>query len=323
MTLSTQKSLRVLIGPRSWVLLAKSLAVSLGVIILVEFSTLLYPPLYIFGLALLGRSPICSSLAAFRGARNFYHGRSRYREMVARNLLIERDSTGIELWDTPSGRFWIPSGSEAVLPILLAQQASGVYELPGRVEIKKGDTVFDCGAHIGVFTREALIQGAALVVAIEPSPLNLECLRRSFVKEIADGRVVLVPEGVWDRQDILSFFTNPQNSAGDSFLIRSPQASGTVHVRVTTIDKIREDLNLKRVDVIKIDIEGAAERALRGSTKTLEKFRPCLAVSTEEETDDPLRISHLITTAQARYQTDCGHCAIKDGMVKPEVLFFY
>ena len=159
---------------------------------------------------------------------------------MALSRLIERDASGIELWQTPSGRFWIPSGSETVLPILLAEQASRVYEWPGRVEIKNGDTVFDCGAHIGVFTRKALSDGASLVVAIEPSPLNLECLRRNVAKEIAEGRVVVIPEGLWDRPDLLSFFTNPENSAGDSFLIRSPRSSDTVQVRVTTLDTIPE-----------------------------------------------------------------------------------
>ena len=315
--------LSIAIRPRSWFLVVKSLFVLLVIIVLFEFLAFFYPPLYILGLTLLGRSPICSSLAAFKGARNFYHGRNRYREIVALSRLIERDSSGIELWQTPSGRFWIPSGSETVLPILLAQQASRVYELPGRVEIKNGDTVFDCGAHIGVFTRKALSDGASLVVAIEPSPLNLECLRRNVAKEIAEGRVVVIPEGLWDRPDLLSFFTNPENSAGDSFLIRSPRSSDTVQVRVTTLDTIRETHRIKRVDVIKVDIEGAAERALRGSIKTLGEFRPRLAISTEEETDDPLQILHLVTAVQPRYQMQCGQCGIRDGVVDPGVLFFY
>jgi FkbM family methyltransferase len=308
---------------RSWIFAVKSLCIVLGLIVLAEFSVFLYPPIYVLGLALLGRSPVCSSLAAFQGARNYYHGRSISREIVARSRLIERDSTGLELWDTPAGSFWIAAGSESVLPILLAQQASRVYEQPGRVQIKKGDIVFDCGAHIGVFTRKALSQGAGLVVAIEPSPINLECLRRNFVKEIADGRVVLIPKGVWDRQEVLTFYTNHENSAGDSFLIQPLRSSNILRVPVTTIDNIRDDLKLLRVDLIKIDVEGAAERALKGSVMTLRTSKPLLAIATEEETDDPLRIAHLIASVQPRYHTECGHCAIQDGLVDPAVLFFY
>jgi hypothetical protein len=43
-----------------------------------------------------------------------------------------------------------------------------------------------------------------LVVAIEPSPANLECLRRNMSREIASGRVIVYPKGVWDREDVLA-----------------------------------------------------------------------------------------------------------------------
>ena len=33
------------------------------------------------------------------------------------------------------------------------------------------------------------------IIAIEPSPRNVECLRRNFPKEIAEGRVVVYPKG--------------------------------------------------------------------------------------------------------------------------------
>ena len=34
-----------------------------------------------------------------------------------------------------------------------------------------GDTVLDCGANVGVYTKYALERGAAEVIAIEPAPL--------------------------------------------------------------------------------------------------------------------------------------------------------
>jgi hypothetical protein len=61
-----------------------------------------------------------------------------------------------------------------------------------------------CGAHIGVYIREALSLGAKLVVAVEPALENLECLRRNFATEIAAGRVIVYPKGVWDREEVLT-----------------------------------------------------------------------------------------------------------------------
>ena len=46
-----------------------------------------------------------------------------------------------------------------MLPILLAQQDRDIYGHDG-LGVRQGDIVFDCGAHIGVYTRKALSAGA-------------------------------------------------------------------------------------------------------------------------------------------------------------------
>src|SRR5262252_2026765 len=71
--------------------------------------------------------------------------------------------------------------------------------------IHAGDVVLDAGANVGVFVRKALWAGASKVIAIEPAPENLECLRRTFAHEVARGQVVIYPKGVWGRPDVLKF----------------------------------------------------------------------------------------------------------------------
>lgn len=125
---------------------------------------------------------------------------------------------GLFLYDTPNGRYWIPTRSKYVLPFNLAEQARDIYGRDGH-GVKSGEIVLDCGANVGVFTRHALRAGAAKVVAIEPAPENIECLRRNFSGEIAAGRVIVYPKGVWDKDDILELHIDPTNSAADSFVI--------------------------------------------------------------------------------------------------------
>ena len=60
-----------------------------------------------------------------------------------------------------------------------------IYE-SGEVAIRPGDTVVDCGAHVGLFTKLALKQGADRVVAIEPDPANVACLESNLGPEIAE-----------------------------------------------------------------------------------------------------------------------------------------
>ena len=57
--------------------------------------------------------------------------------------------------------------------------------------VQKGDVVLDVGANIGAYTREALDEGASVVIAIEPGPENVACLRRNFKREIEEKRVIL------------------------------------------------------------------------------------------------------------------------------------
>ena len=67
--------------------------------------------------------------------------------------------------------------------------------------VQPGDVVLDCGANIGIFSKTALASGARLVVAVEPAPDTLECLRRNLGREIAERRVIVYPKGVWDHDD--------------------------------------------------------------------------------------------------------------------------
>ena len=59
------------------------------------------------------------------------------------------------------------------------------------------------------------------------------------------------------------------NSAADSFVINPKDAHATGEkLPLTTIDKLVAELNLPRVDFIKMDIEGAEVKALHGGRKT-------------------------------------------------------
>jgi FkbM family methyltransferase len=306
-----------------WIRTVKVIIVLILLIFGYEVAVLLYPPVFVLGLALIGRSPLCPPSQAFKGAQSFLFFRERVNPISKGSRLLEKDPPNFHHWETPRGRFWIPAGSDGVLPILLAQQESKVYGANKEVDVHAGDIVLDCGAHIGVYTREALSLGARLVVAIEPAPENLECLRRNFADEISKHRVVVYPKGVWDKEDFLTLYTNPGNSSGDSFLLRTQAASEVQKVPLTTIDIIVNELKLEKVDFIKMDIEGAPDRAIEGASNTLTKFKPRLAISTEEETDEPQKIAALVFHHRSDYRILCGQCAVKSNHVDPAVLFFF
>ena len=225
-----------------------------------------------------------------------------------------------DLWDTPQGRFWIPSGNPDILPILLAQQEREIY---GDAEwgVQPGDVVLDCGAHVGVYARTALSKGASLVVAIEPSPRALECLRRNLSDEIESGRVIVYPKGVWDSETELTFFQNADGAAGDSFVQRAEDANVVEKIAVNTISRIAEELRLERVDLIKMDVKGATQRAIHGAAAVIRAHQPRLVLSTEEAGDEPLSITSLVQSINPQYHLKTGPCIAHDSSVFTDVLF--
>ena len=141
---------------------------------------------------------------------------------------------------------------------------------------------------------KSLDAGAKTVVAIEPAPENIECLRRNFKSEIDAGRVIVYPKGVWDKDDFLTLHVDDHNSAADSFIIHPKDSHETDQkFPLTTIDKLVAELNLPSVDFIKMDIEGAEVKALNGGRATIAKYHPRMGLSVYHAPDHPVKFRRL------------------------------
>jgi FkbM family methyltransferase len=243
-------------------------------------------------------------------------------EILKASKMIARDDQ-YEQWETPKGTFWIAAGSRYVLPFNLAEQQRKIYG-SGSNFVRSGDIVLDCGANIGVFVKEALDAGAKTIVAIEPAPENIECLRRNFKDQIASGRVIVYPKGVWDKDDFLTLHIDDHNSAADSFVMHPKDAHETdKKFPLTTIDKLVAELNLPRVDYIKMDIEGAEVKALHGGRDTIAKYRPRMGLSVYHAPGHPVEVPQAAKEAWPGYTIECGPCAVAHGRIRPDILYFY
>lgn len=280
-----------------------------------------YTPARLNFWVLAGRTQGCPRPNALHSADEIKDQIAKKDEILAASKLVKTEGE-FKLYNTPDGPYWIPVGSEYVLPFNLAEQARNIYGWNGR-GVKAGDVVLDCGANVGVFTRASLKAGAKLIVAIEPAPENIECLRRNFAKEIEDKRVIVYPKGVWDKDDFLEMHVDPHNSAADSFLIHREGAKDTAKLPLTTIDKLTAELALDRVDFIKMDIEGAETRALEGGRATIARYHPRMALSTYHNPEHPRTVPAAVFAAWPEYKTDCGPCAEIRFGVRPDILYFF
>jgi FkbM family methyltransferase len=253
----------------------------------------------------LGRSPVCPYELAIRSEDMIRGHLQKMSAILTASRIVEEDAGGFVLWDTPNGRYWMPKGSHQLLASILAEQENRIYGSQ-KSGVRPGDVVLDCGAHVGAYTREALAAGARLVVAIEPSPTNIVVLKRNLADAIADGRVIVCKKGVWDSESFLPFYEDIDNSAENAVLanhdlsaedqVVADGSGRVIKVPLTTIDKLVGDLRLDRVDFIKMDIEGAEQRALAGARKTLAKYKPRLAIAGYHMPDDQTKIPGIVLT---------------------------
>jgi FkbM family methyltransferase len=271
---------------------------------------------------MLGDSGVWGKLGVFRGLRD--RDRTLAAAKRARNLcqLSKTDGAGFQLWETPFGDWWFPKGTAAKWVYFAVAQYE-VDPYPG-APIRKGDIVLDGGGFIGDWTKRALEKGASLVVTFEPSPEAIEWIRRNLRAEIDAGRVILCQKGLWDQEGRLQLSVNEENPAASTVSDHGGNMSEWIDLQ--SLDAIVEELALDRVDVLKLDVEAAEVRALHGAKKTLNRFRPRLAVGTEH-TDDMLQNSRNVVQAVREvapfYKLQCGQCSLRrDRIIVPEALHF-
>ncbi|GIU76483.1 MAG: hypothetical protein KatS3mg004_3570 [Bryobacteraceae bacterium] len=274
--------------------------------------------------AVLAENPVCPTLQAFQGLHEAYRTHRASARLAHALRPVQTDGHGYRLWDSPLGQWWFPKDtSENNIRFALAQYEVTAY--PG-LTIRPGNVVLDCGGYVGDWTHWALRAGAARVIIVEPAPAQVECIRRNLAAPIREGRVTVVAKGLWDEPGTLKMRVIPGNPAAN--YVAEDARGETETVELTTIDDLVTQLGLERLDAIKMDIEGAEVRALRGARRTIQRFRPQLAVATEHTRDVVQNNRNVIETMRQiapDYRPRCGYCMLRDDFrrIVPETLYFY
>jgi FkbM family methyltransferase len=146
----------------------------------------------------------------------------------------------------------------------------------------KGDVAFDIGAAEGSYTLPALEAGA-YVYAVDPVTERLEILT-----EIAGGAagLAVINKALYDGTPIPAALTHD--------LRAEPDFAHDPDWTYSTLDT--EARGLRRLDWVKIDVEGAEAGVVRGGLKTLARFRPRLLI--EDHTDVYPWVKHIGSTKE-------------------------
>ena len=128
--------------------------------------------------------------------------------------------------------------------------------------IRPGMVVADIGAHIGIYSLLAarLVGTSGKVYSFEPTPDNETYITRSIRVNDFTDRITLHKVAVSDRDGTAKLYINSNAIQNNSFY---SEFSGQQCIEVETVS-LDNFLDSNRLDVVKIDAEGAEPLILRG-----------------------------------------------------------
>ena len=141
-----------------------------------------------------------------------------------------------------------------------------------KMQVQEEMTFVDVGANVGYFTLTAAtkVGESGKVIAVECNPRNVELILMSLHRNELD-HVTVYPFAVGDSPRLMSFSWGFSNGFVDELDKDDEEA---FIVQAVTLDSLLK--NEPRVDVIKMDIEGAEALAWQGMQETIAKHHPVL-----------------------------------------------
>jgi FkbM family methyltransferase len=184
------------------------------------------------------------------------------------NLIISRVDDLIMAF--PAEEWRLP-----VFQILEGELEPGLFALM-KSTIREGMVVVDIGANVGTYTLLALraIGASGKVISYEPTPRVFDILKNNVQINgfLETGRVDLRQKAASDGSQRRSRFFTSSNSLMNSLFGEDKSAAGRVEViEVDTVALDQDLADLPRIDVVKIDAEGAEPRILRGMRRIIER----------------------------------------------------
>ena len=188
-----------------------------------------------------------------------------------------------------------------------------------RSRLRPGDVVLDIGANIGYHTLLAAhcVGQVGRVIALEPNQHNCNQIWLSALQNRFEN-IELFPLAAADRSATFIFdlrkgsngvLVEEVNSLDNRAVA---QLLKRTLVRAMKIDDLLH--NLERLDVIKIDIEGAEYRALRGAEALLRRHQPIILTEFA-----PLMLQHVSQCSGEEYLKWLIHLGYHLSVLGPDV----
>jgi FkbM family methyltransferase len=197
----------------------------------------------------------------------------RVRTTIWSRLYRNQSDKWLPLYQAASLQYSPLVAMELVPGDIISDQIAftGIYELGLTRRVAKlaaqGGTLVDIGANLGYFPLIWVgCNPANSCIAFEPSPRNIDILRRNVKHNHFARHITLMPLAAGAEGGKMSFDTGPVEQTGWGGLIREPSE------RCIEVDVVRVDNVLRSNDpisLLKVDTEGADLWALMGCERLL------------------------------------------------------
>jgi FkbM family methyltransferase len=144
-------------------------------------------------------------------------------------------------------------------------------------ELRAGDTVLDIGANIGQYTvlAGARVGPQGQVFAVEPGSAARRLLERN-INRLGSLNTHVLPIAAWDSDTTLYLNSGDVGNCGSAEVSPAdePARAAAQPVPARRLGPLLREAGCRRIDVIKIDVEGAELPALRGLEEYFQQAPP-------------------------------------------------
>ncbi|MBR3654821.1 MAG: FkbM family methyltransferase [Elusimicrobia bacterium] len=168
-------------------------------------------------------------------------------------------------------------------------------------KVEKGDFVIDAGGCWGdtalIFSSKAGEKGK--VFAFEFFEDNLNALKENFShnEDIAKN-ITLIEQPLYDKSNEILYL----NHACADITTLTETKNNLQQYKTISIDDYIENNKIGKIDFIKMDIEGCELKALQGTTNTLKKYKPKLAIAAYHKYEDYYEIPKFLNELNLGYK---------------------
>ena len=154
-------------------------------------------------------------------------------------------------------------------------------------QLNSGDTFIDVGANQGEYSLWAArkVGSGGKVYSYEPMSALFAQLNENIQLNPKLQAIFNPLElGLSKEPGELELFTQPGQNEGTNTIFGSDHFHIPLgKIQLDTLDRQVEELNIKAINLIKIDVEGAELQVLQGGEKTIASFRPKLLLEINRE----------------------------------------